>query len=102
VFTSAGEIDMHVDHHDLHSDFPEMNDAITALRAGNPLFARLYSTYHRLTGNVENLEEHDMPVGDFTLEAMKKQRVKVKDDLYHLMLAYRLGQQTQQTAKQAT
>jgi len=90
---------MHVDHHDLHLDFPEMGDVIAVLRDRNPLFARLYGTYNRLTGNVENLEEHDMPVGDFTLEAMKKQRVKVKDDLYHLMLAYRLGQQTQQTAK---
>jgi uncharacterized protein len=84
---------MHVEHHDLHHEFPEMNDVITVLRQGNPLFARLYSTYHRLTGKVEDLEEHDMPVADFTLEEMKKHRVKVKDDLYHIMLAYRLGQQ---------
>ena len=84
---------MHVEHHDLYQEFPEMNDAIVALRQGNPLFARLYSTYHRLTGKVENLEEHDMPVADFTLEEMKKHRVKVKDDLYHILLAYRSGQQ---------
>ena len=84
---------MHVEHHDLHHEFPEMNDAINVLRNGNPLFARLYSTYHRLTGKVEDLEEHDMPVADFTLEELKKHRVKVKDDLYHLMLAYRSGQQ---------
>lgn len=84
---------MHVEHHELHQEFPEMNDAIIALRQGNPLFARLYSTYHRLTGKVENLEEHDMPVADFTLEEMKKHRVKVKDDLYHILLAYRSGQQ---------
>lgn len=84
---------MHVEHHDLHQEFPELNDAINALRQGNPLFARLYSTYHRLTGKVENLEEHDMPVADFTIEEMKKHRVKVKDDLYHILLAYRSGQQ---------
>jgi len=54
---------------------------------------RLYSTYHRLTGKVEDLEEHDMPVGDFTIEELKKHRIKVKDDLYHLLLAYRSGQQ---------
>ena len=85
---------MHVEHHDLHHDFPEMIDAINVLRNGNPLFARLYSTYHRLTGKVEDLEEHDMPVDDFTIEDLKKHRVKLKDDLYHLMLAYRSGQQT--------
>ena len=84
---------MHVEHHDLHHEFPEMIDAINALRGGNPLFSRLYATYHRLTGRVEDLEEHDMPVADFTIEDLKKQRVKVKDDLYHLMLAYRAGQQ---------
>lgn len=84
---------MHVEHHDLHTEFPEMTDAINVLRSGNPLFARLYLTYHRLTGKVEDLEEHDMPVDDFTIEELKKHRVKVKDDLYHLMLAYRSGQQ---------
>ena len=83
---------MHIDHHDLYDEFPEMHDAIDALRGNNPMFARLYASYHRLTGKVEDLEEHDMPVADFTLEDMKKQRVKLKDDLYHLMLAYRAGQ----------
>lgn len=83
---------MQVDHHDLHHEFPEMSDAIATLRASNPLFERLYGSYHRLTGKVEDLEEHDMPVDDFTLEDMKKYRVKLKDDLYHLMLAYRAGQ----------
>lgn len=85
---------MHVEHHDLHQEFPEMSDAISVLRGNNPLFARLYASYHRLTGKVEDLEEHDMPVSDFTLEEMKKHRVKIKDDLYHLMLAYRAGQKT--------
>jgi uncharacterized protein YdcH (DUF465 family) len=84
---------MHVEHHDLHTEFPEMNDAITVLKKSNPLFARLYSTYHRLTGKVEDLEEHDLPIADYTFEELKKHRVKIKDDLYHLMLAYRSGQQ---------
>jgi len=84
---------MQVEHHDLHHDFPEMNDAIHALKTGNAHFAKLFSTYHRLTGSVEELEEHDMPVADFTIEDMKKQRVKLKDELYHMLLAFRAGQQ---------
>ncbi|WP_306603671.1 YdcH family protein [Azonexus sp.] len=84
---------MQVEHHDLLSEFPEFADAISALKEGNAHFGRLYATYHRLTGKVENLEEHDMPVADFTLEDMKKQRVKLKDELYHILLAYRAGQQ---------
>lgn len=85
---------MQVDHHDLHHDFPEMVDAIQALKTGNAHFAKLYASYQRLTGKVEDLEEQDMPVADFTMEDMKKQRVKLKDELYHMLLAYRAGQQS--------
>ncbi len=84
---------MQVDHHDLHSEFPELGDAITALKVGNAHFAKLFASYHRLTGKVEDLEAHDMPVADFTMEDMKKQRVKLKDELYHMLMAYRAGQQ---------
>lgn len=84
---------MQVEHHDLEQEFPEFADAIAALRAGNAHFARIFDSYRRLTGRVEDLEAHDMPVADFTLEDMKKQRVKLKDELYHFLLAYRAGQQ---------
>jgi len=85
---------MHVEHHDLHSEFPEMRAAIDALKDGNGHFAGLFARYNRLTGKVENLEEHDMPVADFTLEDMKKARVKLKDEIYQLLIAFRLGQQS--------
>ena len=85
---------MQVDHHDLHHDFPEFHDAIQALNAGNAHFAKLCASYNRLTGKVEDLEAHDMPVADFTMEDMKKQRVKLKDELYHMLLAFRAGQQS--------
>lgn len=84
---------MQVEHHDLLGEFPELADAINDLKAGNAHFGRLYASYHRLTGTVESLEEHDMPVSDFTFEDMKKQRVKLKDELYHMLMAYRAGQQ---------
>lgn len=83
---------MQVDHHDLLAEFPEMRDAIEALQANNAHFARLAASYARLTGKVEDLEEHDMPVADFTLEDMKKQRVKLKDEIYNMLLAFRSGQ----------
>ncbi|MDP3440127.1 MAG: DUF465 domain-containing protein [Azonexus sp.] len=85
---------MQIEHHDLHHEFPDMSDAIQSLKTGNAHFSKLLASYHRLTGSVESLEEHDMPVADFTLEDMKKQRVKLKDELYHMLLAFRSGQQT--------
>jgi uncharacterized protein YdcH (DUF465 family) len=33
-----------------------------------------------------------MPVADFTIEDMKKARVKLKDEIYQLLLAFRAGQ----------
>ena len=83
---------MHVEHHDLYSEFPEMRDAIDTLRGESGHFPGLFARYDRLTGKVENLEEHDMPVADFTLEDMKKMRVKLKDEIYQLLLVFRIGQ----------
>lgn len=85
---------MQVDHHDLYQEFPEFKDGIDTLKAGNAHFAKLFGSYNRLTGKVEDLEAHDMPVADFTIEDMKKQRVKLKDELYHLLLAFQAGQQS--------
>jgi len=87
---------MHVDHHGLQQEFPDMLDAIEGLKGANVHFAALFGRYNRLTGKVEDLEEHDMPVADFTLEDMKKQRVKLKDEIYYLLLAYRAGQRHNQ------
>lgn len=84
---------MQVEHHDLHHEFPELSDAIHALKLGNLHFSKLFAIYHRLTGSVESLEENDMPISDFTLEDMKKERVRLKDQLYHMLMAYRAGQQ---------
>lgn len=85
---------MQIEHHDLHHEFPELGDAIRALQAGNAHFAELFAAYQRLTGNVEGLEENDLPIADFSLEDMKKQRIKLKDELYHLLQAFRVGQQS--------
>lgn len=83
---------MHVDHHDLYTEFPELRDAIDTMKAESGFFAALFARYNRLTGKVEDLEEHDMPVADFTLEDLKKARVKLKDEIYQLLMAYRIGQ----------
>ncbi|MBS3935826.1 MAG: DUF465 domain-containing protein [Sulfuritalea sp.] len=85
---------MRVEHHDLYSEFPDMRDAIDALKGGNGYFAALFARYDRLTGKVEDLEEHDLPVADFTIEDMKKARVRLKDEIYHVLIAFRLGQKS--------
>ncbi|MCF8174323.1 MAG: DUF465 domain-containing protein [Burkholderiaceae bacterium] len=77
---------MNVEHHDLHHEFPEHAEAIHALKVGNNHFSKLFSEYHTLTSQIEAFEANDSPVADATLEEMKKQRLKLKDELYAMLL----------------
>lgn len=78
---------MHVEHHDLHHEFPEFATTIHNLKVGNNHFARLFDEYHDLTAKVESIEGQNVPVDDFTIESMKKQRLKLKDELYSMLVA---------------
>jgi uncharacterized protein YdcH (DUF465 family) len=78
---------MHVEHHDLHHEFPEFSDAIHQLKVNDHHFSRLFTEYHELTAQIEQLETEDVPVDDFTIEEMKKKRVKLKDELYTMLVA---------------
>ena len=80
---------MQVEHHELQRDFPEFLDVMQALRTADGNFSRMYDEYHRLTSQVERLEEEDVPVDDFTIEEMKKSRAKLKDKMYKLLVAHR-------------
>lgn len=78
---------MNVDHHDLHHEFPEYAEAIHGLKMSSKHFARLFDEYHALTSKIEVLEDNDSPVADIELEGMKKQRLKLKDELYAMIKA---------------
>ncbi|MFA7269014.1 MAG: DUF465 domain-containing protein [Sterolibacterium sp.] len=78
---------MYVDSHDLQAEFPEYKDRIQHLRASDPHFALLYDEYHKVEGEVHDVEEHDVPVSDLIFETLKKRRLKLKDELYAMLHA---------------
>ena len=80
---------MQVEHHDLHHEFPEFLESIQTLKISSNRFSRMYDEYHNLTGEVERLEEEDLPVDDFAIENMKKQRVKLKDEMYQMLVQHK-------------
>ena len=82
---------MQVEHHDLPHEFPEYLDIIVTLKASNEKFGHFFDEYEQLTREVERLEEEDVPVHDFTIENMKKQRVWLKDQMYRMLLASKNG-----------
>jgi hypothetical protein len=86
-----GASTMHVEHHDLDHEFPKLHDVMQELTAQNDRFRAMFSEYHRLTDEIERLEEADIPVDDFTIEDMKKKRVRLKDQIYHMAIGYKAG-----------
>lgn len=76
---------MNVEHHDLHHEFPEFKEAIHTLKISNNRFARLFDEYHVATSEVEKLEGAGVPVADAAFEALKKTRLKLKDELYAIL-----------------
>lgn len=78
---------MSVEHHDLHHEFPELNDRIHELKLNNAHFRRLFEEYHELTSSIENMEDEKTPVSTRTEEEAKLRRVHLKDELYRMLTA---------------
>ncbi len=76
---------MHVESHDLEDDFPKMRTAIESLRTSNATFATLVARYNDVNHEVVLLEQKDVPTGDFTFENLKKERLKLKDEIYSML-----------------
>lgn len=71
--------------HDLLHEFPELESRIEEMRASNEEFSRLMGEYDALDSRVRQIEELGTPVADETIEDLKKERLKLKDQLYALL-----------------
>jgi uncharacterized protein YdcH (DUF465 family) len=67
--------------HELAEAFPQDGETIRALRLGDPHFARIADAYHHLNREIHRAETDVEPVADFTLEAMKKERLRLLDEI---------------------
>lgn len=76
---------MRVEHHDLHHEFPEYDEAIHQLKMNDAHFARLFDEYHTLDRQIRKIEEgSDLDGGGF-FGTLKKQRLALKDTLEHML-----------------
>ena len=80
---------MRIDSHDLIDEFPEYKDEIFKLKEANERFALLFDEYHRVNAEVRDAEEHDIPISDIAFEELKKHRLRLKDNLYIMLIAAR-------------
>ncbi len=71
--------------HELHEEFPEFAAKMTALKTSDAHFARLADEYHTVNRAVHRAETNVEPTDDAHLETMRKQRIKLKDEIYLLL-----------------
>lgn len=71
--------------HDLHHEFPEFNDEIHYLKMNDNHFSRLFEQYHEINQEVQRIEQGVENTSDEYLEQKKKERLKLKDDLFIML-----------------
>ena len=72
---------MHIEHHPLIKDFPELRDALHELRQSDADFARLALQYEELDKRICRIEEGSELLAEPGLNALKRQRVELKDEV---------------------
>lgn len=76
---------MPLEKHSLVHEFPEMRERIHQLKMSDNHFARLFNEYDAVEHSVHRIESGAEAAGDEHLETLKKQRLKLKDELYDLL-----------------
>lgn len=80
---------MYVQPHDVAHEFPEFISLIEELKEQDQRLASLIEQYEKVNAEIVDIEENDKPFQDFEFEDMKKRRLKLKDEIYMILLGYR-------------
>ncbi len=73
--------------HDITHEFPQLKDKIHTLKTTNHHFARLYNAYDEVNHTVAKIETGGGVMSDEALEDLKKQRLKLKDEIVQMLNA---------------
>ncbi len=76
---------MHVEHHSLIADFPELREQLHTLRQQDSHFARLADEYEVLDKRICRVEDGIDVLDDGALSTLKAERVAMKDELSRQM-----------------
>ncbi|MCM2560539.1 DUF465 domain-containing protein [Lutimaribacter sp. EGI FJ00015] len=73
--------------HELHEEFPEHAEKMTALKTSNAHFAKLAEEYHEINRAVHRAETDIEPTDDLNMSEMRKKRAALKDEIYQILSA---------------
>ncbi|MEX0959264.1 MAG: DUF465 domain-containing protein [Burkholderiales bacterium] len=80
---------MYVQPHDVAHEFPEFISLIAQLKEQDHKLAQLIEDYEKVNAEIVDIEENDKPFQDFEFENMKKLRLKLKDEIYLILIGHR-------------
>ncbi|MDB5893233.1 MAG: GTP-binding protein [Rhodoferax sp.] len=73
--------------HDLAHEFPHLVGKMRSLKLSSSRFLHLFNDYDTVNNNITKIEQDGSAIADDALENMKKQRLKIKDDIYQMLIA---------------
>ncbi len=65
--------------------FPEYRDLITKLKAEDARFERMFDKHNALDQRIQNMVARIEPGSDADIEALKKEKLAIKDTLYDIL-----------------
>ncbi len=72
--------------------FHEYRDEVTKLKTNNAHFAKIFDEHNELDDRITKIENGEEILQDMELEVLKKQKLRLKDEAYAMILAYRKEQ----------
>ncbi|MEJ8473959.1 YdcH family protein [Roseibium algae] len=73
--------------HELHEEFPDAANALSALKQNDAHFAKLSDEYHLINREIHRIETDVEPASDDVLESLKKKRLSLKDEIAAMLAA---------------
>lgn len=73
--------------HQLAADFPELAEKISERKSNDAHFAHLAGQYEKINDEVHLAETDVHPMEDLALAELRKKRMHLKDEIYHLLTA---------------
>ena len=71
----------------------EYKDIIPDIKASNARFAKIFEKHNELDQKIADAKEGRDHIEELTLETMKKEKLKLKDEAYAMIMAYRQEQE---------
>ena len=65
--------------------FPEYRDLITQLKTTDRHFLNLFEKHNELDQRIKNMESGIEPATNLDIEALKKEKLALKDELYPIL-----------------